>query len=267
MPPKKVYGKRTAVKAPSNFAKFLSPDKENVCVGKQGKNGAANRVKPKEKDDFDGIEKELEALTLREGGKAAHEAAGVVKKKRRPRRVVEDTDDGAEHEHQDAVVDIETNLGALTLEEDQRTLLKEEPQKNKGRPRKAIGNTGELAETKKKDHKIDTKPNKETSKPQKHPDAQSAPSSPMRGQRLKAVVIPKSSAVATCNECPKMPQLPTPDLTPERDDVCTAYVSPLLSLSYGRKIVTFEVRRSRSTLYHILAFACRKLFPRTFSRQ
>ncbi|KAJ4364312.1 hypothetical protein N0V95_000824 [Ascochyta clinopodiicola] len=38
----------------------------------------------------------------------------------------------------------------------------------------------------------------------------------------------------------KRTQLPTPEVTPERDDVHTRYVSPLLSFSDGRRITTFE---------------------------
>ncbi|KAF2124267.1 hypothetical protein P153DRAFT_302447 [Dothidotthia symphoricarpi CBS 119687] len=59
------------------------------------------------------------------------------------------------------------------------------------------------------------------------------PSTPVRPKKSKSKA--KSRIAPT-----QMTQIPTPEPTPEPDDVYSAYVSPLLSLSYGKKIVPFE---------------------------
>jgi serine/threonine-protein kinase haspin len=275
MPAKQVYGKRATAKTTASFAKFISPDKDVIVEGEHKKNAAKPTratTRGETKAEVEMLEKEMGDLKLANEYKGVE--IGVEKKKRRTRRVVEDEEQkrhGQEVEAPANVIDLTNEMDALALERDEskpqpKAMQKVGRSKGGSKPAEGPANgidlTNEVdavelernsrseqrAEIRKpgKSKKLSDagirtktkaqaakKPNEQTTRSQKPGDRQSPPSSPVR-RRLKAVAIPSRTA------SPKMSLLPTPDPTPEPEDPYTAYVSPLLSLSYEEKVVSFD---------------------------
>jgi len=275
MPAKQVYGKRATVKTTASFAKFISPDKDVIVVGERRKNAtkptrATKRDETKGEVEVEGLEKEMDGLKLVNEYEVVEER--VEKKKRRAKRVVEeDEEELQEVEGPADVVNLVEDVNALALEQGG-----DEPQRKGNRktvrptklperingPANAIDLASEmdalaLEPDETKPQRTETRKNgrskkvseeivgtktvaKDAVRPQEQTippnpaDRQSPPSAPVRGRRLKAVLVPKRTV------SPKMSLLPTPEPTPEPEDPYTAYVSPLLSLSYGKNVISFD---------------------------
>jgi serine/threonine-protein kinase haspin len=240
MPPKQVYGKRTAAKTTTTFAKFISPDKDVVLVSR-----AKNSTKPAI-DEIESVEEELANLALNDDEEDQGEgidgegAQEVAKKKRgRPRKGDQSVKkesaniyNTVEQEHE--AINLAGELDALTLHDKKEAAQeKEKPTLNAFEP------IMEIPVTKKDETNVT--PQRQTNDHQKHGERQSTlstPFTPVRGRKLKAVLIPKRPS------SPAMVHLPTPELTPdatpEPDDIYTKYASSLLLQSYGQKIISFQ---------------------------
>ncbi|KAF1958060.1 hypothetical protein CC80DRAFT_491359 [Byssothecium circinans] len=234
MPPKQVYGRRTTTKSVTTFAKFISPDKE-VFVGERRKNAARPEQTPA-KDEIEAIGDGLVGLCLgndkenKEAEKDEESVVKVQKKRGRPRK------DGGKDVRRPEVEDLAAEMELLGLNEKKADNSNQRTQRKKKTPRKAFGSMEHV--NAKKKNRI---PREQSKEAQKHADEQTALlelTTPLRDRRLQAVVVPKAPS------SPVMARLPTPELTPdatpEPDDIYTTYVSPLLSQSYGKRIITFE---------------------------
>ncbi|KAF2646308.1 hypothetical protein P280DRAFT_464554 [Massarina eburnea CBS 473.64] len=237
MPPKQVYGRRTTTKPTAAFSKFITPDKDAVFVD----GGRKNVAKPKQAtaDEIDAIGDVLAKMGFDDDKENAQvneeegEVVQVVKKKGRPRKTGRKS-----VEKEPEINDLIENLTAITIYEEKEATQQDRPQGKKNRPRKSPKPSKDVAVPKGGTHGA---PQEQTREPQKHAGKQSTvspPRTPVRGRKLKAVLIPKRSSSPAMASSPT-PEL-TPDVTPEPEDVYTTYVSSLLSQSYGKRIVSFE---------------------------
>jgi serine/threonine-protein kinase haspin len=240
MPPK-VYGKKKgAARTTTSFSKFTSPEKNDSEVQERGVKKSADGI---EENDW--------------------------------RQQLEDAAETSPKD--DALAALEKDLGGLSLEQIQP--IEPAEKKKKGRPRKAA-NDGVSIKTKENHSQNDVpkdstavvngdgepkasqlqlpvqvkKPKRRVALEKCDPDDRTINRQIVEACDVKEV---KGQAEATALSSPvrkkgsisrkhsgaspsRKPQLPTPEPTPEPDDVHVVYASPLLSLSYGKKIVTFE---------------------------
>lgn len=227
MPAKQVYGKRAAAKSTSSYAKLISPDKDVVEEKKDATTKATRRAKAGKKDDVAVIEQGLINLDL--GESATENQDMLSEKSNKPRRNGERRRKNAKKVE---VVDLADDLNALNLDENKQ-LFKEDKVRGKTKRSPKKPEIKDDVPKAKQDVETSPTPEEQTMKPRKHVEEQTAPSKPVRGRKLKAVVIPQRTS------SPKMAQLLTPDTTPEPEDPYTAYVSLLLSLSYSKNVITF----------------------------
>jgi serine/threonine-protein kinase haspin len=241
MPPKVVYGKKKgATRTATSFSKFISPEKNDPAVRERG------------------VEKIAESIEENSWRQQLEDAADKSSK-------------------DDALMSLEKELGGLSLEQTQP--VEQGEKKKKGRSRKAA-NDGVSTKTKEnhsqgdvsKDSTADVsgdgqpeasqlqlpiqakKPKRRVALEKCDPDDRTINRQIVEACDVKEA---KSQVEATVLSLPvrkkesisrkhsgasssRKPQLPTAEPTPGPDDVHVAYVSPLLSLSYGKKIVTFE---------------------------
>jgi serine/threonine-protein kinase haspin len=240
MPPKVVYGKKKGTKKTrTSFSNFISPEKNDPAAEECGVESAVGE----EKDSW-----------------------------------LQQLEDAAEKAPKDdALAALEKELGGLSLEQTQP--VDQAEKKDKGRPRKAA-HDGNTAETKVKHSPDDIPKDPLEIVSRGGQTKGSQPQQPTQNKKPKRrVALEKVDAndrsinrqiIDTCDakenksqagdtaiflpakkKEPKArkhsgsstshkPQLPTPEPTPEPDDVYIAYASPLLSLSYGKKVVPFE---------------------------
>ncbi|KAF1835611.1 hypothetical protein BDW02DRAFT_278693 [Decorospora gaudefroyi] len=229
MPPKIVYGKRRNGDRQA-FNKFLSPEKDDVPQQHtnratratknwqhQLQNAAMSTEKPVgEQTDISMLEKGFESLQIEQ---TQATGGGNTKRKSKPRKAKVETDTETSKENNGLVEDaLEQSMQALVI--DSATEEKSMVQKP-GRPRKVLSdrNINALEEF---DCPLQCIPNKK------------------KGKRR---VVPMT-AIHDCSH-PVSPQpprtaLPTPQPTPEPEDLYTAHASPLLALSDRKKIVAFQ---------------------------
>ena len=139
---------------------------------------------------------------------------------------------------QDELAALETQLGGLSI--DNGSTLKDEvvvEKKARGRPRKALKDRDTNAVSKRSDEVTRKAQNPEMKEKARPAEPTSAPSTPPQTPIAKSKSTKKRSKPTTSK---KRAQLPTPEPTPERDDIYTQYVSPLLACSDSRRITTFE---------------------------
>lgn len=225
MTAKQVYGKRGATNATTAYAKFISPDKDPNGDERKGKHAAklTKSTKPTkpEKQDVVVIEDHSDQARIPEDAVGAPRIP--EKKKRRARKDADPTCNVVEIV--DELDDLTRKLDVVTIGEEQNK-QKSETIKKRG-PQKT-------ADTKSKPSKSHTVLNKQTTGPLEHSEQQSKQPPPPPVRKLKAVKIPKRTPPSS------MSPAPAPTLPPQSTDPYTAYVSPLLSLSYERRIVAFE---------------------------
>lgn len=135
---------------------------------------------------------------------------------------------------QDELSALEAQLGGLAID-NERTSHNEAKKKPKSRSRKVLEDRD--ANT------VSTKSSKDTERLENAevkakivPKAPTPPSTPSRTPIVKSTKKKRSKPTTS----KKKTQLPTPEPTPERDDIYTQYVSPLLPYSDARRITTFE---------------------------
>jgi serine/threonine-protein kinase haspin len=219
MPPKVVYGKKKGTARTDNsFSKFISPKK------------------PADVAEVDAGQSSVQAV--RDGSRQqVQDAAG------------KDTKD-------DVWEALERQLGGLKL--GQTKEWTEVKTKKKGRARKPAGENNAI-ETKGQTEALQMVAAPRTQKPKRRIALESVTTNikPVhvlqpRSNRKKEnkprdishtspTRKPKSRSRSPRKPvCPHQNQLPTPHATPEPDDLYTAYASPLIALSDGKKVVPFE---------------------------
>jgi serine/threonine-protein kinase haspin len=231
MPPKVVYGKKkSTTRTTTSFSKFVSPEKKNVAT------------------------QEHTGTSTIDGSKDSSLPE--------PKNVIEQT------MQEDAVAALEKGLGGLSLEQ-----TKEVQTKKKGRPRKAQqhANAVETKENRSLQHKTSDDSTEGTGEHDQMtvPQLEANPRVPKVKRRVALETCDANSKASIPVDCtpgkfstnkdtcragdilhlpPSRPQsksvrkppLPTPEPTPEPDDVYSSYVSPLLSLSDGKRVVSFQ---------------------------
>ncbi|KAF2714451.1 hypothetical protein K504DRAFT_496384 [Pleomassaria siparia CBS 279.74] len=216
MPPKQVYGKRTKT-AGAGYAKFLSPDKSLVSRDKVAKNGKL--ISKDGISDAVDLERQLETLTLKE----EDDSKSVARKGCR-----------------DPADDVERDRTASTISSDK---LKHKRKPQAKDPRSDIADLDEqlksLTIEKKNTPRIPTKHVKNRAETtvdqtatQCHADVP-IPSTPVQTARAK------SKNKTELMTQPVMPLLPTPSPTPIPEDIYSAYVAPILSISDMHMVVPF----------------------------
>jgi serine/threonine-protein kinase haspin len=236
MPPKVVYGKKkTTTQTTTSFSKLLSSEKDGVAPQRDVKKNSwrhqledAAQQNPGEVD-LAALEKGLGGLKLEQT--QTGEDVVVTKKPGRPRKAARNpnaTETKENYRPRDDVPEIEARA---TAEGGQMkpSQLEVVVQTQKGGRRKALEDRSANAKAVVDCHILEARSKKD--KKCRADDA--ALSSPAR-TREPGSKTPKPSTPS------RTPQLPTPEPTPEPDDLYSAYASPLLSLSYGKKIVSFE---------------------------
>ncbi|KAL5454696.1 hypothetical protein PMIN06_004845 [Paraphaeosphaeria minitans] len=258
MPAKQVYGKRPVAKPSTSYAKFISPSKEAAAMSKRDdevpkrrarrvvKNEAIDRNAREEVDigdlvgDLDGLRIETGALAEMDpekpirSGKTTGKAAGGAKQKtavktaRQNKPTTGDATEATQPKEDAEPIALADQLQALDISKQDEVCIKV-PQERRQSPRKS-----RKTPVKPSSSIEDTPEQEQAAKPKQQAKQQSAPETPKRAQRLKAVVIPAP------NPMPKrLTKNHTPTTTPE--DPYISHVAPLLSLqSYGRSLMTFK---------------------------
>jgi serine/threonine-protein kinase haspin len=242
MPPKVVYGKKkSTTRTTTSFSKFISPKKvADVAEVDAGQNavGVVKKDWRQQLEDAAGdVSKEdaLAALAKGLGGLRLEQTQSVdevkTKKKGRPRKAPCGPDAIETKENQKPQDDHSEEAIKAPAEEDHMKVLqpKEAPHTQKPKRRIALESCTTNIQPTKDVHMLEPRSNKKkTPRTAVTPD-----SSPTRRREPRSRTKLKTSS-------PRRKQLATPEPTPEPDDVYTAYVSPLLSLSFGKKAVPFE---------------------------
>ncbi|KAH6643712.1 hypothetical protein C7974DRAFT_438691 [Boeremia exigua] len=189
MPPKIVYGRKTAARPVStSYSTLLSPEKDALFT------------------------------------KAKHESKDKPKESKPPPKI---TEQGI----QDELAALEAQLGGLAIESRPEEAA---VQKTEGRSRKAL-EVCDANTVPKKDARCGEKAQKGDTKELARPQESTIPSTPPQTPIAKPK---KKRSRPTTSK--KKAQLPTPEPTPERDDIYTQYVAPLLPYSDTRRVTTFE---------------------------
>jgi serine/threonine-protein kinase haspin len=222
MPPKVVYGKRRNGERTA-FTKFLSPEKDVAHREVKSQNAdssttddwreqllkaaGAEESAPPAQDDISVLEKELEGLEI-EQRQSAKEKSATTKKRTKPQKEAkpgQDVDVIKENivPLEDA---LEQSMQTLTINGAEECANQKMLQKPK-KPRKVLSDRNMNASNR-TDCTVPAVPRQ-------------------KKEKKRAVPIP-------------VPQLPTPEATPEPDDIYSIYASPLLALSDRKKIVAFQ---------------------------
>jgi serine/threonine-protein kinase haspin len=237
MPAKFVYGKKRNVER-TPFTKFLSPEKDAAHkeIGDENTASGATRDRRRptepEKDDISVLEQGLEKFRIEQT--QPMEGDGISRKRSRSRKTKPAVNEDVTKENVVPLDDVlEQSMHALSIKaakEDGSKMLKE-PRK----PRKVLSDRNINAL-----HNVDER-------------AQSAPKP--KKDKKRVVPIAVAQDVVTTPEitptqidlAPSRPAsiqsaacLPTPEPTPEPENVYTAYASPLLALSDRKKVVGFQ---------------------------
>jgi serine/threonine-protein kinase haspin len=239
MPPKVVYGKKKGTTKPrTSFSNFISPKKsgptaeeigiENaVGIGKnswrQQLESAAEQA-PKQ-DAVAALEKALGGLSLEQ---TLPLDQAERRKKGRPQKAARDghpTENKTNH----SVEDIPKEpLEAVSRDSQTKaTQLQSTVQK---KPKRRVALETVDANNRTINRQIIDTPDAKENKSQVGDTALSLPA------KKKEPRPRKHSRSSTSRK----PQLPTPEPTPEPADVYVAYASPLISLTYGKKVIPFE---------------------------
>lgn len=133
---------------------------------------------------------------------------------------------------QDELAALEAQLGSLALDKKPKEDGAVVEKKTESRSRTVLRDRDANTAQKKADGNIKKSGQTETNEPTAEP--KTAPTTPPQTPTAKS--RRKRSKPTTTK---KKAQLLTPEPTPERDDIYTQYVSPLLSFSDGRSITTF----------------------------
>jgi serine/threonine-protein kinase haspin len=239
MPPKVVYGKKKgAARTDNSFSKFISPKKPADVAAVDAGQNSVQAVKDDRrqqlqdaagkgtKDDaLEALERQLGGLKL---GQTKEWTEVETKKKGRARKAAG---------HNNAIETKENDIpqsdssqaveGTATAEgQTDAPQMAVAPRTQKPKRRIALES---VTTNIKPVHVLEPRSNKK--KESKPRDTFNI--SPIRKPKSRSRSRPKPA-------CPHQNQLPTPEATPEPDDVYTAYASPLVSLSYGKKVVSFE---------------------------
>jgi serine/threonine-protein kinase haspin len=239
MPAKVVYGKRkTTTQTTTSFSSFISPEKTAVVTQAKANRNTAQEAKA-------GWRQQLELAAEQRPGEddvaaLAAGLGGLRLELTQPKEVVETKRKGRPREEacQRNSVDTKENKaesgGDVKSEAVAAPVVrnasgaakdKERAQARRGGQRKALearNANGEVCTT---CQPIEKDPGGSTIAP---------PCTPTRSHRYQPHV--KSTSVCT----PPRPQLPTPEPTPGPEDPYSVYASPLLELSFGRRMVPFE---------------------------
>lgn len=256
MAPKQVYGKRTAAKPSTTYAKFISPSK-NVAVQEeygQRKNRRTGKskdaeIEDKKNVDVEALVGELDGLRL-ENDDALAEMDPEQPVRRREntrgtttsteRRKAAKTSTSKKSKTVDANAKRPTkskgeveedvlaeDFDALEIKNDHKSPI-ETSQKGKGSAPGVRTSPRKLNSSK----PIEKMANEEQTANPPRAEQQRTPTTPTQSRKLKAVVIPRTSP---------MPLVSDPVPIPNLEDPYTSYVSSLLSLqSYGRAIIPFK---------------------------
>jgi serine/threonine-protein kinase haspin len=243
MAPKIVYGKKkAAAKATTSFSKFISPEKEETAAERNADNSGAPAVKDDwrqklehaaeqgpEEDGLAALEAGLTSLRL--GQTQTDDNVATTKQKTRtPKSAHSRNTPKAKktHKPQDDAPKgtTEDKASGEQMEISQVQIVAQAP---KAKRRIAL----EPRETNSDVTKVCNILEARSQKDKKCQMDSSIFPIPAKTRSPRSRKQPKASLPS------KKPQLPTPEPTPEPDSLYTTYVSPLLSLSDGKKIVPF----------------------------
>lgn len=259
MPPKQVYGKRTAVKPSTSYAKFISPSKETHEVTKGEEEGPKRRAgkavkdgivdqKSKEKVDVGALVGVLDGLKIEDrGALAGMDPEQPIRRGKNIKKTAEpakqktarttltqkksttgDTGEATQSKEEAEPIALSEHFHALDISKQDEDYIEapREQKKSPNRSRKPLVKPSSKIE--------DAKDQEQAAKPRQQAKQQTAPETPKPGQKLKAVVIPAPKPMT------KLPTLNSTS-TSTLEDPYTSYVAPLLSLqSYGRSLTTFK---------------------------
>ncbi|CAN9084473.1 unnamed protein product [Alternaria alternata] len=237
MPAKVVYGKKRNGERAA-FTKFLSPEKEAAHREVEDKNvtsgTARDRRRPTqpERDDISVLEQGLGKLRIEQTQPTEDESTSRKRsqsRKAKPERIEVTTKENVVP-FEDVLEQDMQALSIKALKEDESKLLKE-PRK----PRKVLSDRNINAMN--NAHELDRsalKPKKEKKRVVPIAVAQDVVATPIITPVQIDPVRSKQASIqrATC--------LPTPEPTPEPEDVYTSYASPLLALSDRKKVIGFQ---------------------------
>jgi serine/threonine-protein kinase haspin len=240
MPPKVVYGKKkSATRTTTSFSKFISPEKNDPAVQECGVKSAASveedswrrqleeAAEQAPKDDAVAtLEKELGGLSLAPI-KSVEQAE--KRKKGRPRKAASDGIKTETKENQ-SLDDVPKDLAAVVNEDAQEKASQVQTPVQTKKPKRRV-----IPEKVDPNDRTINRQLKETCDV-KEDKGQADNTAVFSTVKTKEHVSRKHSKSSTSRK----PQLLTPEPTPEPDDVYISYASPLLSLSYGKKVVTFD---------------------------
>ncbi|KAL1799609.1 hypothetical protein ACET3X_003646 [Alternaria dauci] len=237
MPAKVVYGKKRNGERTA-FTKFLSPEKEAAHREVEDKNATSGRARDRqrpteaERDDILVLEQGLGKLRIEHTQPA--EDAGTSRKRSQSRKAKPGRIEDTIKENAVPLEDVlEQSMQALSIKatkEDESKLLKE-PRK----PRKVLSDRNINAMN--NAHELDRptpKPKKEKKRVVPIVVAQDVVATPIVTPVQIEPALSKQASIQR-TRC-----LPTPEPTPEPEDVYTAYASPLLALSDRKKVIGFQ---------------------------
>jgi len=241
MPAKVVYGKkrnggRTA------FTTFLSPEKGVAHRENEEENAASGptrdlrRQTEPERDDVSVLEQGLSKLRIEKTTPVEDE--GTVRKRSRSRKTKPGRNEDTTKENVVPFEDaLDESMQALSIKgpkEGEVSMLKE-PR----RPRKVLSDRN-INALHNASHNVDElarsipKPKKEKKRVVPTIVAQDVVATPAKSP------VPMGSAHSKPASTQPAACLPTPEPTPETDDIYTAYASPLLALSDRKKLIGFQ---------------------------
>jgi serine/threonine-protein kinase haspin len=240
MPPKVVYGKKkSATRTTTSFSKFISPEKNDPAVQECGVKSAASveedswrrqleeAAEQAPKDDAVAtLEKELGGLSLAPI-KSVEQAE--KRKKGRPQKAASDGIKTETKENQ-SLDDVPKDLAAVVNGDAQEKASQVQTPVQTKKPKRRV-----IPEKVDPNDRTINRQLKETCDV-KEDKGQADNTAVFSTVKTEEHVSRKHSKSSTSRK----PQLLTPEPTPEPDDVYISYASPLLSLSYGKKVVTFD---------------------------
>lgn len=268
MPPKILYGKKkSATRTANNFSNFISPRKDEVTLQENVEEDGDDVAETTWRQQLEAAAKEasvdeaLVALAKGLGGlkleQTQTQTAKDVEPKRRgrPRKTDHDRNnvemqkvETRNNETKDTVLEENETSATRTKKDDTNQHSKSHREESSGAPvQTAPSQLQDTTESKKTKRRIvpekcdvdapDMKLRsaiKGSSKKAERRARDGTSSSPIRKQSRR----PGGKSTSTSRS--RKPPLPTPEATPEPDDIYFKYASPLISLSFGKKIVPFE---------------------------
>ncbi|KAF1919383.1 hypothetical protein BDU57DRAFT_512442 [Ampelomyces quisqualis] len=269
MPPKILYGKKkSATRTTTSFSKFISPRKDEVASQGNVEENMSDVAEPSWRqqlqDAAKGAPEDKEVAALEKGlvglklEQTNTQTAEEVEPKRRGRPRKADHDRNNVEMKKVETKGNEIKNVALAEKETSTTQTKDETDEHSKMDQKKFSRTSiqtapsqlENATQSKKskrcivpenwnavDVQADMKfcsSNKGSAKKAGRQARDSTSSSPIRKHDIRSGGKSKRTSRS------RKPPLPTPEPTPEPDDIYFKYASPLISLSFGKKIVPFE---------------------------